>query len=302
MQPFGVCIVENPDGSILFDFQPDLSSKQASSELTVLSPGQQALTRVKLKQVTTGSPETQLTFQLWDTASAHFTSNQDIASSRHSLHDQQSAAKQLQQESTTRLADASRLPAAAQQQTSQRRNSSTSDTLSLLLGLTHSPGAQQQPDAAPQYAFAASRDQSQDSANGVQQPALLQKPVLQAAPLQKPAQQPAQLQKAQPSLMQKPVRPPVEAIPQQDVASSRFHLDRDKWVPCYLWHESGLPVKADLRDYPYEANGDPEDSMSTSDSPASAAEPSGQQQLHQVPDSVLCVRALYHHDRFGRFP
>lgn len=61
-------------------------------------------------------------------------------------------------------------------------------------------------------------------------------------------------------------------------------------MPCYLWHESGLPTKADLKDFPYEFITDNPESLeepvTSSDVPAptvgASDQPSSQPSQHQV--------------------
>ena len=267
-------LAEDEDGSVLFNFKPDLGSEPLSNHLTVLSPGQQHLTKVKLRKVASGSSKGQLTFQLWDTAtdsSAVSTTTKASATTGESLQKPDAVASQHEAGNQERVPDSQ----------ATQRPVSTSDALSLLLGIAPSHfDSHWQPDTAPQYAFAATRDSSQASASSAQQPTLLQKPLVRPTPVPKPdAQEPAEPQKPapRPALLRKPVRPPVSetppAVPSQDVAGSRSQHDKnsEKWVPCYLWHESGLPKKRNLKDFPYEfIGGDSDDAVSTSYEPESA--------------------------------
>ena len=251
-------IAENADGTVLFNFEPNLGNQQLSNGLTVLSTGQQNHTHLKLSKLADSSGSNQLTYRLWDNAASSESALTSTSNSHSSLHDPDAGT--CYDTATSRASGqqpSGQQPSEEQPHIYHRSNGSTNDTLSLLLNLPASSDRHEQADI-PEYSFAA----TQGSAPGPSKPA------------------------QRPPLLQKPVRPPViEQPPSAPHTESRFEKKEERWVPCYLWHESGLPKTADLRDFPYEfhdSSENSEDTVTSSDAPAPLADSGSQIRQHQA--------------------
>ena len=248
---------EGEDGTVLFSFEPELSNRQLGNGLTVLSAGQQYVTHLKLSNLAKGAASSQLTYRLWDDAASSSKAASTLASNtNHSdqdLHDQ-GAGTSYGDDSTAHPSDADTSLPHKQTHTRHSSNGSTNEALSLLLGIPPSSVNHQQADV-PEYSFAATQGSVPGPSSSAQQPPLLQKPMRPAVSEQPPA---------------------------QVHTESRFEKKEERWVPVYLWHESGLPKKADLRDFPYEYTDTSEDTVTSSDVPAPIADPSIQLRQHQV--------------------
>ena len=247
-----VPLAENVDGTVLFNFEPNLGNQQLSNGLTVLSTGQQHHTHLKLSKLAEGSGSNQLTYRLWDnTASSEAAS----ASNSHSTLHEPDAGSSYVNKGTSQ--PSGKESSKGEPRANHRSNGSTNDTLSLLLNLPPSSDQHEQADT-PEYSFAATQGSAPDSS--------------------KPAQRPP--------LLQKPVRPLVIGQPASALhTESRFEKKEERWVPCYLWHESGLPKTADLRDFPYEfidTSESSEDTVTSSDAPAPLADSGSQIRQHQA--------------------
>lgn len=260
----GACIAaENADGSVLFQFEPSTTHSQKASEPAMVTRGKQHNLLAKLQDMANGENlHHQLKYRLWhppskptsatDTASPNGSQRTNLQSSSHSLNGSAEALQAVPQ----RPAESEREARAQQLATS--RNGSTTHNLSQLLGHPHSssaPDRHQQPEPSEQYAFASTSEPSGAHA--------------QPTPYQKP------------TLLQKPRRPPVaEPGPStplgQDTAHSTSWAERkeEKKVPCYLWHESGLPKRVDLQNFPTETSDDADESVSSSDAPLTIADSS----------------------------
>ncbi|KAL0052486.1 hypothetical protein WJX82_002912 [Trebouxia sp. C0006] len=77
----------------------------------------------------------------------------------------------------------------------------------------------------------------------------------------------------------RPKRPPApepgsSTLLGQDTAYSMSWADRkdERKVPCYLWHESGLPKRVNLRDFPTQTSDDADEAVSSSDAPSTIAD------------------------------
>lgn len=252
-----IIVAEDVDGNVLFNFEPTLGSKQLVNGLTVLSTGQQNFTHLKLSQLAEGSGSSELTCRLWNSTVAPHNAT---TSTNDSRSDQSLLGLETE---TSPAAQASPQPSddhtsTLHQQRPKNHTSygSTSNTLSLLLGSSTSADKYEQSDI-PEYSFAATQGSAPNSFSPAQQPALLRKPM-------------------RPSATEAP-------LPSTD---SRFEKKEDRWVPCYLWHESGLPTKADLKDFPYEFITDnPESSeepVTSSDVPVPIVDVSSQPSEHQA--------------------
>lgn len=250
---------EDVDGSVLFNFEPNLGSKQLGNGLTVLSTGQQKITDLKLSKLAEGSGSSPLTFRLWHSTAAPSTATASVSDSPpdQGFHDPETETPHAAQ--TAQPSDNHTSTIEQQPPTDHTSNGSTSNTLSLLLGTSPSAVNYEQGDI-PEYSFAATQG------SGLGPPSSRQ----------------------QPSLLQKPVRPPhtSEAPPPPASLDARLERREDRWVPCYLWHESGLPTRADLRDFPYEYSSDTSESLeepvTSSDAPAPIVDDSSQVRQHQV--------------------
>lgn len=251
--PFIACTAENADGTVLFNFEPNLGNQQLSNGLTVLSTGQQHHTHLKLSKVAEGSANNQLTYRLWHSAASSEPTSASTSNNQHSLHGSD-AGTQIVGRGTSQPSEEQ--PPKQQPCAKDRSNGSTDGTLALLLDLQPASDRREQADI-PEYSFAA-----------------------QGSP-------PGPSDSTQrPPLMQKPVRPPVvEQSPSAPHTESRFEKKEERWVPCYLWHESGLPKTADLRDFPYEFydnSENSEDTVTSSDAPAPLVDSDSQVRQHQA--------------------
>ena len=248
---------------------------QVGSQLSVVSLGKQRKLLAKLRRIANGeSTHSQLSYQLWDVASKIDSPPDGSGSAADQSYDvaqtpdrvNGTAHRAATCETTDRPDD--------RQQRKQLSSSSgsTTQSLSLLLGQPSSSSDMlQHPDLGNQYSFAATRDSAtagQDSSQA--QPPLLPKPRGLAAAAR--GSLPAQASSAaRPALRSKPTRPTPLG---RDIASSQPQFDRnaEPRVPCYLWHESGVPTRVDLRSFPEEGPEETDESVSTSDSPATIAD------------------------------
>ncbi len=278
---------ENADGSVLFQFEPNVTHSQVGTAVKVLSVGKQRKSLSKLERIANGeNMHSQLKYKLWEPASTANTPYDRSASTSASAADQSSDAQQA----SHRLSDAAvnnhseDSPTGAQPQMNghaalEQRQDAVSrnarETLSLLLGQNHSPLSSDrysEPELSRQYAFATTRDSSAASAT---QPSSLQKPAL----LQKPVRPAAQ-------------EPPTSAPLAQDYSRSYAGREHEKRVPCYLWHESGVPKRVELSSFSTEgASEDSDEAVSTSDSPSTIAESGAGFSQHQTtspaPDNAV---------------
>lgn len=251
-------IAENADGTVLFNFEPNLGSQQLSNGLTVLSTGQQHHTHLKLSKLADGSGSNQLTYRLWDDAASSGAASASTSQSQSSSNNPDAGTSyadkgtsQPSEENPSEQQHSEGHPS-----TNHSSNGSTNDTLSLLLDLPSSSERHDQADI-PEYSFAATQGSAPGPSNSAQRPPLLQKPV----------------------------RPPVIEQPHFAHTENRFEKKEERWVPCYLWHESGLPKTADLRDFPYEFldhSENSEDTVTSSDVPAPLADSGSQIRQHQA--------------------
>ena len=261
---------ENADGTVLFNFEPNLGKQQLSNGLTVLSTGQQQHTHLKLSKVAEGSDNNQLTYRLWDSTASPEATSASVSNNQRFSYSSDAGTlnvdRATSQPSEEQLSE--QQPSKQQARTRDRSNGSTDGTLSLLLDLQPSSDRREQADI-PEYSFAA----TQGSPTG-------------------PSDSPQR-----PPLMQKPVRPPVVGQPPSAPhTESRFEKKEERWVPCYLWHESGLPKTADLREFPYEFYDNSEiseDPVTSSDAPAPLVDSDSQVRQHQAQSQHLSL--LSHH-------
>lgn len=251
-------IAENADGTVLFNFEPNLGNQQLSNGLTVLSTGQQKRTHLKLSKLAEGSDSNQLTYRLWDDAASSEAAVTSTSKSHSSLRDRDAGTSYNKATSQASGEQPSgQQPSEEQPRADHISNGSTNDTLSLLLDLPPSSDQYRQADI-PEYSFAATQGSAPGPSTSAQHPSLLQKPV---RPL---------------VIQQRPSAPHVE---------SRYERKEERWVPCYLWHESGLPKTADLRDFPYEfldSSESSEDTVTSSDAPAPLADSGSQIRQRQA--------------------
>ena len=261
-----VYIAENADGTVLFNFEPNLGNQQLSNGLTVLSTGQQHHTHLKLSKLAEGSGSNQLTYRLWDDAASSEAASANTSNNHSSLHPD--ASTSYVDKGTSQPSEEQ--PKDGQARTNHRSNGSTNDTLSLLLDLPPSSDRYEQADI-PEYSFATTQGPPPDPSKPAQRPPLLQKPV---RPL---------------VIQQSPSAPHIE---------SRFEKKEERWVPCYLWHESGLPKTADLRDFPYEfldSSENSDDTVTSSDAPAPLADSDSGSHIrqHQARFHSLALQSCY---------
>lgn len=251
-------IAENADGSVLFQFEPNSRVSQSGNMPAVVTPGKQRKSLAKLQRIAKGeSDPSQLKYQLWQSRA---TSPADKTSS---AADQSTDA----QPDTYVTNGSSAGPDAAEQnvevngdakgqQQFMSRNGHTRQSLSLLLGEDQSSlvsDRQQQSESARQYAFSSTRES--------------------------PEAQSQQTLYPTPALLQRPKRPPApepgsSTLLGQDTAYSMSWADRkdERKVPCYLWHESGLPKRVNLRDFPTQTSDDADEAVSSSDAPSTIAD------------------------------
>lgn len=248
------CTAENADGTVLFNFEPNLGDQQLSNGLTVLSTGQQQHTHLKLSKVAEGSANNQLTYRLWDSTASQEATSASISNNQRFSYGTDAGTFNVGRATSQ---PAEEQPSKQQARAQHRSNGSTDGTLSLLLDLQPSIDRREQADI-PEYSFAATQGSPPGPSDSAQRP----------------------------PLMQKPVRPPVvEQPPAAPHTESRFERKEERWVPCYLWHESGLPKTADLRDFPYEFydnSENSEDTVTSSDAPAPLVDSDSQVRQHQA--------------------
>ena len=247
---------ENADGSVLFQFEPNSRVSQSGNMPAVVTPGKQRKSLAKLQRIAKGERDpSQLKYQLWqsratppaDRTSSAAEHSTDAQSDSH-VTDGSSAGPEQSNEANG---------GAEGQQQFRSRNGHTRQSLSLLLGDDQSSSVsdwqQQQSESARQYAFSSTRElpeaQSQQAFH--QTPALLQRPKRPPAP-----------------------EPGSSTLSGQDTAYSTSWADRkdERKVPCYLWHESGLPKRVNLRDFPTQTSDDADEAVSSSDTPSTIAD------------------------------
>lgn len=253
-----VLVEENADGSVLFQFEPNSRVSQSRNMPAVVTPGKQRKSLAKLQRIASGeSDPSQLKYPLWQ---SHVTSPADRTSS--------AAQQSTDAQPDTHVTDGSSAgPDRAEQnneanggakgqQQFMSRNGHSRQSLSLLLGEDRSSllsDRQQQSEPARQYAFSSTREspdtQSQRTLH--QTPALLQRPKRPPAP-----------------------EPGSSTLLGQDTAYSTSWADRkdERKVPCYLWHESGLPKRVNLRDFPTQTSDEADEAVSSSDTPSTIAD------------------------------
>lgn len=250
-----VLVEENADGSVLFQFEPNSRVSQSGNMPAVVTPGKQRKSLAKLQRIAKGeSDASQLKYQLWQ---SRVTPPADRTSSaaEHST-DAQSASRVTNGSSAGPDQTNEANGGAEGQQQFMSRNGHTRQSLSLLLGEDQSSFVsdwQQQSEPARQYAFSSTRElpeaQSQQAFH--QTPALLQRPKRPPAP-----------------------EPGSSTVSGQDTAYPMSWADRkdERKVPCYLWHESGLPKRVNLRDFPTQTSDDADEAVSSSDTPSTIAD------------------------------
>ena len=223
----------------------------------VVTPGKQRKSVSKLQRIAKGEIDpSQLKYQLWqsratpaDRTSSAAEQSTDAQPDTY-VTNGSSAGTDAADQSIEGNVDAQR------QQQFMSRNGHTRQSLSLLLGEDQSSllsDWQQQSEPARQYAFSSTREspeaQSQQTLH--QTPALLQRPKRPPAP-----------------------EPGSSTLLGQDTAYSMSWADRkdERKVPCYLWHESGLPKRVNLRDFPTQTSDDADEAVSSSDAPSTIAD------------------------------
>jgi len=224
----------------------------------VVTPGKQRKSLAKLQRIAKGeSDPSQLKYQLWQSR-AILPADRTYSAAEQSTDAQPDTYVTNGSSAGTDAADQS-VEAngdAEGQQQFMSRNGHTRQSLSLLLGEDQSSSLsdwQQQSEPARQYAFSSTRElpeaQSQQTLH--QTPALLQRPKRPPAP-----------------------EPGSSTLLGQDTAYSMSWADRkdERKVPCYLWHESGLPKRVNLRDFPTQTSDDADEAVSSSDTPSTIAD------------------------------
>ena len=221
----------------------------------VVTPGKQRKSLAKLQRIAKGeSDASQLKYQLWQSRATPPADRTSLAA-EHST-DAQSASRVTNGSSAGPDQTNEANGGAEGQQQFMSRNGHTRQSLSLLLGEDQSSFVsdwQQQSEPARQYAFSSTRElpeaQSQQAFH--QTPALLQRPKRPPAP-----------------------EPGSSTVSGQDTAYPMSWADRkdERKVPCYLWHESGLPKRVNLRDFPTQTSDDADEAVSSSDTPSTIAD------------------------------
>ena len=246
---------ENADGSVLFQFEPNSRISQSVNMPAVVTPGKQRKSLAKLQRIAKGeSDASQLKYQLWQSRATP-PADRTASAAEHST-DAQSASRVTNGSSAGPDQTNEANGGAEGQQQFMSRNGHTRQSLSLLLGEDQSSFVsdwQQQSEPARQYAFSSTRElpeaQSQQAFH--QTPALLQRPKRPPAP-----------------------EPGSSTVSGQDTAYPMSWADRkdERKVPCYLWHESGLPKRVNLRDFPTQTSDDADEAVSSSDTPSTIAD------------------------------
>ena len=247
-------LTEDANGSVLFQFKP---TSQAASEKAVVTYWKQQRLLTKLRQIATGrNVHEQLDFQLWESASivdgpsSNFALATDSPDAQQSHDRQNGTVADVGDESSTIVLQAGWNGDSLPQQ-SASSNGGTEPSVS-----QGSSESYEQPAMAGQDAFANLPDPSDRQLSLHQKPSLLRKPVRPAAP------------------------EPRSLTSRHDLPS--YSGRQDARVPCYLWHESGLPKRVDLRRFATGTYEETDDTVSTADSQSPSADSTSSSSTYQA--------------------